>query len=253
MRLITFNINGLASVLKKGILPWLQSVDADVVCLQEVKIHPTEKEKAALESIGYHCHFYNAEKKGYSGVAILSKQKPENVELGVGEPEFDKEGRVIRADFGDKTIVSAYFPSGTTGEIRQEVKYRFLDFMLPWMLKLKAERPNLIVSGDYNICHKEIDIHNPKSNAKSSGFLPEERAWMDKLVDAGFVDSFRLVDSRAHQYTWWSLRFNVRERNLGWRIDYNFITPELVSKVKRSVILADAQFSDHAPVLLELE
>ena len=253
MKLITFNINGLASVLKKGILNWIQAVDADIICLQEVKIHPGEKEKAALESLGYHCHFFNAEKKGYSGVAILSKTKPDRVEIGVGNEEFDREGRVIRADFGDITVVSAYFPSGTTGDLRQEVKYRFLDFMLPWMLELRKSRPKLIVSGDYNICHKEIDIHNPKSNAKSSGFLPDERAWMDKLVEAGFVDSFRLVDPRPHQYTWWSLRFNVRERNLGWRIDYNFITPELVSSVKRSVILSEAHFSDHAPVMLELE
>jgi len=205
-----------------------------------------------MEDLGYHVYWYPAIKKGYSGVAILSKLAPKAVHYGMGVSDYDAEGRIIRADFEGFSFISAYFPSGTTGDVRQDFKYAFLDDVYGFMQDLKKNHAGLILSGDYNICHKAIDIHNPISNKNTSGFLPEERAWMDKFVDLGFIDTFRAFNPDPGHYSWWSYRANSREKNLGWRIDYHMASKELQNKLKRAVILPDVMHSDHCPVLLEL-
>jgi exodeoxyribonuclease-3 len=191
-------------------------------------------------------------KKGYSGVGIFTKVKPKSITYGMGLDKYDDEGRVLQVDFEDFSFISAYFPSGTTGDERQRFKYEFLDDVFGYIQELKKKYPNLILSGDYNICHKPIDIHNPISNKNSSGFLPEERAWMDKFTESGFVDSFRLFNPNPHQYTWWSYRANSRSKNLGWRIDYHMVTNELQNRLKSAVILPHIIHSDHCPISLEL-
>ena len=206
-----------------------------------------------IEDLGYHHYWYPAQKKGYSGVAILSKKKPNHVEYGCGHELFDFEGRMIRADFDDLSVISVYLPSGTTGDERQNVKYEFMDYFEKYTRELSWKYPALIISGDYNICHRPIDIHNPKTNANSSGFLPEEREWMEKILNDTFIDSFRYFNSEPHQYTWWSFRAGSRDKNLGWRIDYHLVTKELQSRLKRAAILSEARHSDHCPILLELK
>jgi exodeoxyribonuclease III len=203
--------------------------------------------------MGYNVYWHPAIKKGYSGVAILSKIKPDHVEYGMGLSLYDDEGRMIRADFGDLSFISAYFPSGTTGTIRQDFKYRFLDDVFGYLQDLVRDKPKLIISGDYNICHKAIDIHNPISNKNTSGFLPDERAWMDKFTQSGFVDSFRHLNDTPHNYTWWSYRAGARPKNLGWRIDYHMTTSVLKDNISRAVILKDAIHSDHCPIMLEID
>lgn len=254
MKIITYNVNGIRSALNKNWLAWLQATDADIVCLQEIKAHPDQlTDLYLLEQLGYQHYWNPAVKKGYSGTAILTKHTPKHVEYGCGYSEYDCEGRIIRADFDDFSVMSTYFPSGSSGDLRQEFKYRFLDHFQDYMDKLRLEYPKLVVSGDYNICHRAIDIHNPKSNANSSGFLPEEREWMENFVNSGFIDSFRHFNQEPHNYTWWSFRANARNKNLGWRIDYNMVTNELEPNLKRSAILCEAKHSDHCPVLLDLE
>jgi exodeoxyribonuclease-3 len=254
MKIITYNVNGIRSAMSKNWLQWLQASDADVVCLQEIKVTPDVLTDLHLvEGLGYEHYWFPAEKKGYSGTAILTKLTPKHVEYGCGISDFDKEGRNIRVDFDDVSVMSTYFPSGSSGDERQDFKYRFLDEFGEYLNQLKWAYPNLVVSGDYNICHKPIDIHNPKSNANSSGFLPEEREWMEQFVQSGFVDTFRHVNKEPHNYTWWSFRANARAKNLGWRIDYNMATTPLTDKIKRAAILPEARHSDHCPVLLELD
>lgn len=254
MKIITYNVNGIRSAMSKNWLQWLQASDADVVCLQEIKATPDVLTDLHLvEQLGYEHYWFPAEKKGYSGTAILTKQTPKHVEYGCGISDFDKEGRNIRADFEGVSVMSTYFPSGSSGDERQSFKYRFLDEFGQYIDQLKTECPNLVISGDYNICHKPIDIHNPKSNANSSGFLPEEREWMENFVQSGFVDTFRYLNPEPHSYTWWSFRANSRAKNLGWRIDYNMATTPLRDKIKRAAILSEARHSDHCPVLLELD
>lgn len=254
MKIVTYNVNGIRAAMRKDWLGWVKETDADVICLQEIKASPDQLiDLLLIEQLGYEHYWYPAEKKGYSGTAILTKKSPKHVEYGCGEELYDKEGRIIRADFDDFSVISAYFPSGSSGDLRQEFKFRFLDDFQLYSNKLLRELPNLIVSGDYNICHRAIDIHNPKSNAKSSGFLPEERAWMESFINSGYVDSFRHLNPEPHNYTWWSYRANARAKNLGWRIDYNMVSKPLEDKIKRSVILKDAVHSDHCPVLLEME
>lgn len=252
-RIITYNINGLRSAISKGWIEWLKSVNPDIVCLQEIKATPEQIDIRPFEELGYFTHWHPAEKKGYSGVAIFSKKEPDNVEIGCGMPKYDREGRILRCDFGDLSVMSAYFPSGSSGEERQEFKMEFLGDFLPYVTELRKSRPNLIISGDYNICHKAIDIHNPVSNKNSSGFLPEEREWVDRFVESGFIDTFRHFNQESHQYTWWSFRANARAKNLGWRIDYHMATTSLEKRLKRSVILPEAKHSDHCPVILEIE
>ncbi len=255
MKLITYNVNGIRSAINKNWLEWLRAADVDIVCLQEIKAHPGQisEEIVQIESMGYQCFWYPAEKKGYSGTAILTRIEPKHVEYGVGIADYDDEGRVIRADFADFSIMSAYFPSGSSGDERQAFKFQFLDDFQHYVHRLKTNIPNLIISGDYNICHRPIDIHNPKSNANSSGFLPEERDWMENFIRSGFVDTFRYFNDEPHHYTWWSFRANARAKNLGWRIDYHIASQSLISRLKKAVILPEAKHSDHCPVLLELE
>ena len=231
---------------------WLDSVKADVVCLQEIKAMPEQFDQTLFNEIGYDCYIHSAHKKGYSGVAILSKIKPQNVEYGCGINEIDFEGRVIRADYKDFSVMSVYFPSGSSGDLRQEFKFKFLDLFATYIHNLRNKIPNLIICGDFNICHKPIDIHNPVRNKNTSGFLPEERDWMDKFIESGFTDVFRIENKEPHNYTWWSYRANARAKNLGWRIDYIMINKTIISKFKRSVILSKAKHSDHCPVLLEI-
>ncbi len=254
MKIFTYNVNGIRSAMNKNFLAWLQATDADIICLQEIKVDPSNipQEIALLEQMGYHHFWFPAVKKGYSGTAIFSKIKPNHVEYGCGNEQFDAEGRVIRADFDNFSVMSVYFPSGSSGDERQNVKFEFLDFFMPYANELKWKFPNLIIAGDYNICHRPIDIHNPKSNANSSGFLPEERAWMEEFIQIGFIDTFRYFNPEPHQYTWWSFRANARAKNLGWRIDYIMTTQEMRSNLKRAAILPDARHSDHCPVVLEL-
>jgi exodeoxyribonuclease III len=252
MKIITYNLNGIRAAMSKEWLTWLKATDADVVCIQETKAQPEQIDTAAIEALGYNCYYYSAQKKGYSGVAILSKQKPLHVEYGCGIAAYDFEGRVLRADFETCSVISVYHPSGSSGDERQAFKMQWLQDFHTYALDLKTKIPNLIISGDYNICHKAIDIHNPKSNVNTSGFLPEERAWFDDFVASGFIDSFRHLNDEPHQYSWWSYRAGARSKNLGWRIDYNMVTDNLADKITRVAILPDAMHSDHCPVLLEI-
>lgn len=253
IRIITYNVNGVRAAIRKGFFDWMRAVDPDIVLLQETKAHPDQVPLFDLEEMGYRSYWHSAEKKGYSGVAILTRVEPDNVINGTGIPEYDREGRFLRADFGDTTIVSVYHPSGTMGGHRQAFKMKWLDDFHALAGGLRKERPNLIISGDYNICHKPIDIHDPVRNAGSSGFLPEEREWMTRFLESGFIDTFRHFNQEPHNYTWWSFLANARERNLGWRIDYHMASLEMEKRLLRSVILKEARHSDHCPVLLEIE
>ena len=253
LKIISYNVNGIRAAIKKGLLDWLGSENPDIFLVQETKAKPEQIDAAAFEKLGYNCYFHSAQKPGYSGVAIFSKVKPDFIKAGCGIEKHDMEGRVLRADFGDLTVISAYFPSGSSGEIRQEFKMDFLSDFSDFSEDLMQERPKLIISGDYNICHKAIDIHNPVSNKNSSGFLPEEREWVTQFLDKGFVDTFRVINDEPHQYSWWTYRSNARTKNLGWRIDYHLISAPLKTSLTHADILTDVYHSDHCPVLLELE
>ncbi len=253
MKIATYNVNGIRSALDKGWIQWLETTGLDVVCVQELKAHADQLDLTIFNDLGYYAFLHCAEKKGYSGVAIFCKQQPDHVEYGCGNPDFDKEGRVIRADFGDISVFSIYFPSGTTGDVRQSIKYAFLDFILDYLKLIQKKRKKLIICGDYNIANKPIDIHDPVGNKNSSGFLPEERAWLDTFWESGFVDTLRLVNKEPHQYTWWSFRANARANNKGWRIDYIGISENLKSRLKNAVIMPEAMHSDHCPMVIELE
>jgi exodeoxyribonuclease-3 len=253
MKILTYNVNGIRAALRKDFFSWLKDVNPDIVCLQEIKANPDQFETSIFANLGYHCFWNPAEKKGYSGVAILSKRKPKHVEYGCGIEEFDFEGRILRADFDEFSVISVYFPSGSSGDIRQEFKMKFLIHFQNYINDIKRDFSKLIISGDYNICHKAIDIHNPQRNKNTSGFLPEEREWMSQFILSGFIDSFRHLNSEPNNYSWWSYRANARAKNLGWRIDYNMISKNLLSNLSRSAILSQAVHSDHCPVLVELD
>lgn len=255
MKVISFNANGIRASAKNGFYDWLSEVDADFVCIQETKAqtHQLVPEEVFYPR-GYFCDYFDAQKKGYSGVAIYAKQKPLNIIKGFGYDYCDNEGRYIQFDYPKVSIVSLYLPSGTSGEGRQEVKYDFLDNFAKHLTKLKKEGRELILCGDYNIAHKKIDLKNWKSNQKNSGFLPQERAWMDELFGPmGFVDAFRVHNQEEEQYTWWSYRNKGWEKNVGWRIDYQVITPGLKDQVVNSRIYREACLSDHAPLLIEYQ
>ncbi len=239
--------------MNKGFIDWLKQADPDVVCIQETKAQPEQVDVKSLEEAGYKSYLHSAVKKGYSGVAIFSKLKPDHIEVGCGIDYIDFEGRVIRADYGDVSVMSTYFPSGSSGDARQEVKIRFLNDFQAYINELKKERPKLIIAGDYNICHQAIDIHDPVRNKNTSGFLPEEREWVTQFLDSGFVDSFRVFNQEPHNYSWWSYRANARANNKGWRIDYQMATENLKDSLIRATILPEAKHSDHCPILLELE
>ena len=254
MRIISYNVNGIRAAIKKGFIDWLKTNPADVICLQEVKAHMPDIDTSSIEEAGYHTYWFCAEKKGYSGVAILSKIKPDKVREGCGLLQSDLEGRVLSADFGDVTIVSAYFPSGTSGEQRQAYKYLWLNEFTDYIQDLKKKRKKLIICGDYNIAHKEIDIHNPAGNKKTTGFLPEERAWFDTFLEKDFVDTYRHLNNEPHNYTWWSvMRPSTRLENKGWRIDYITVTKNLKSKIKEVNIFPEVKHSDHCPVYAKIE
>lgn len=252
MKIISYNVNGIRAAINKGFLEWLENSNADVVCLQEIKAMHDQIPLMDFEALGYHHYWYPAQKKGYSGVAILSKQKPDQVIYGMGIEAYDREGRFLRADFGDLSVASIYHPSGSSGDERLAFKMQWLDDFEQYVEKLRQERPKLVLSGDYNICHEAIDIHDPVRNAKVSGFLPEERAWMSGFFAKGYLDSFRELNKQAHQYSWWSYRANARANNKGWRIDYHVLTENLQPKLKSAAILQEVKHSDHCPVVVEI-
>ena len=249
----SYNVNGLRAAMNKGFDIWLKDVQPDIICLQEIKVKPEQMDTSVFDIIGYRHYWYPAQKPGYSGVALFCKDKPDKVVYGMGIDKYDNEGRLIRADFGDITVISVYFPSGTSGDDRQAFKMGFLDDFLQWIENLRTERPNLIISGDYNIAHTDIDINFPKKHQKTSGFLPEERAWVDKFLGHGYVDTFRLFHSQPNVYSWWSYRQGARAKDLGWRIDYNAATSVLASRIKDASIVQDAIHSDHCPVMVAVD
>lgn len=253
MKIVSYNVNGIRAALGKDFIGWLKEADPDVLCIQETKANPAQFDVSLFEDLGYHCYWHSAEKKGYSGVGLLTKIKPDNVSYGVGVERFDSEGRLVRADIGDLTILSVYHPSGTTGGPRQDFKMEWLANFHTYANELKKERPNLIISGDVNICHKEIDISNPKKKKGVSGFLPEEREWVSKFIESGFIDTFRVFDKSPEKYSWWSYRAGSRAKNLGWRIDYHFTSEELRDKLINAGIWSEVVHSDHCPIFLEIE
>jgi len=254
MRVITLNVNGIRSAAKKGFFTWINDQNADVICLQEVKAQEADLLDDLFNPKGYHAYFHFAEKKGYSGVGLYTKQKPISVLTGLGWPTADQEGRYVEANLGNITVISLYLPSGSSGEERQAIKFDFLNRFAGHLIKLREQHNELIICGDWNIAHKKIDIKNWRGNQKNSGFLPEERAWMDELFGAmHFVDAFRIVNSEDEQYTWWSNRGQAWAKNVGWRIDYQVITPGLRDKVKSASIFKDQRFSDHAPLIIDYE
>ena len=252
-RIISYNLNGIRSAINKGLVDWVKKNTPDIICVQETKAQPDQVDTGGFRKLGYGDYWHSAEKKGYSGVLILSREEPDHVETGMGNSRYDSEGRVIRADYGDISILDVYIPSGTTGDIRQEIKMEFLDEFLNYLTELRKTRPMLLVCGDFNIAHNEIDIHNPAGNKKNSGFLPEERAWLDAFLASGFVDSFRQLHPETVKYSWWSFRANAREKNIGWRLDYHMLTKELSPMLLGAGIVNEAKHSDHCPVWVDLE
>ena len=252
MKIISYNVNGIRAAIAKGLLEWIDMMSPDVVCFQELKATPDQIPVMESEVMGYHSYWFPAQKKGYSGVGILAKQEPDNVVYGMNNAKYDDEGRFLRADFGELSVVSVYHPSGTTGEARQDFKMEWLDFFRGYVNKLRQDRPNLVLSGDYNICHEAIDIHDPVRNATSSGFLPEERQWFTDFLSDGYIDSYRHLHKDPGHYSWWSYRANARENNKGWRIDYHIVTDSLKDNIVNASIFPEAKHSDHCPVYVEL-
>jgi len=254
MRIISYNVNGIRAAVKKGFLDWLKTNPADIVCVQETKALKEDVDHQLFNKLGYQDYWFSAQKKGYSGVAVFTKLKPDKVEMGNGHSASDDEGRVIQLDFGDIRLINAYFPSGTSGNERQEFKYKWLDEFYTYLNKLRKKHPKIILCGDYNIAHKEIDIHDPKGNKNSSGFLPEEREWMTKFLGSGWIDTFREFHPEPHRYSWWSQRFpSVRLNNKGWRIDYITVTEPLQKNLKNAEIFPDIKHSDHCPVFVDIK
>ncbi len=253
MKIVSYNVNGIRAALNKGFIEWLQTVNPDVVCLQEIKAMEEQLDLSVFHEAGYsHNYWFSAQKKGYSGVAVLSKTKPDHVEVGTGIDYMDFEGRNIRADYGDVSVMSMYLPSGTN-LARLDHKLMYMADFQKYADELRKKRPNLIVLGDYNICHEAIDIHDPVRNKNVSGFLPVEREWIGNFMKSGFIDSFRHFNEEPHNYTWWSYRANARNNNKGWRLDYGMVAEPLKDRLKRSVILSEAKHSDHCPILVEIE
>lgn len=251
-RILSYNVNGIRAAMKKGLIEWLQSEMPDIICFQETKAQPEQIDEEAFRELGYHCYWFSAEKKGYSSVGVLSLEKPLHVEAGIGIPYMDAEGRNLRLDFENFSVMSLYLPSGTSNH-RLELKFQYMDDFHAYVKELRKEVPNLIICGDYNICHQAIDIHDPVRNRKVSGFLPEECAWLDAFINDDFIDSFRHFHKEPDQYSWWSYRANSRARNKGWRIDYCMATKSLEQHLQGAEILQDAVHSDHCPVGVSLE
>lgn len=252
-KIISYNVNGIRAAMNKDLIGWLKEENPDVVCIQELKANVDQFPVEEFENLGYNCIWNSAEKKGYSGTALLSKTKAKNIKIGIDNEIFDSEGRVIRADFDKFSVISVYVPSGTTGDVRQEFKMDFLDKFYKYTNDLNKNLPGLVVSGDFNICHKAIDINHPEKHNGVSGFLPEEREWVSKYLDSGFIDSFREFNNNPNEYSWWSYRAGARPKNLGWRIDYNMVSESLRVNLKNASILQSVVHSDHCPVVVELD
>ena len=252
MKIASYNVNGIRAAMNKGLIQWLEIISPDVICFQEIKATTDQIDIDQFCRLGYHHNYwFSAEKKGYSGVAILSKKEPDNIQYGTGIEYMDLEGRNIRADFKGVSVMSLYVPSGSNLD-RLDFKLRYMDDLLTYTKELRKELPGLVMCGDYNVCHQAIDIHDPVRNKNVSGFLPVEREWMSSFLRSGFTDSFRYLNKNPHHYTWWSYRANSRANNKGWRLDYAMVSDPLKVQIKRSVILSDAVHSDHCPILLEL-
>ena len=253
MNIISYNVNGIRAALNKGFIEWLQAANPDVICLQETKAMKEQLDLSVFEKAGYpYQYWYSAQKKGYSGVAILSKIEPDQVTYGTGIDYMDNEGRNIRVDINGISVMSMYLPSGSNIE-RVDFKFQYMKDIQKYVNELKESHPNLIVCGDYNICHEAIDIHDPVRNKNVSGFLPEEREWIGNFIKSGFIDSFRHFNKEPHNYSWWSYRANSRAKNKGWRLDYAMVSKSLQENLKRGVILSEAKHSDHCPILVEIE
>lgn len=251
MKIISYNVNGIRAAIKKGFLDWLQQANPDVICIQETKAQQDQVNPMDFELAGYpYQYWFSAQKKGYSGVAVFCKQEPNHVEYGTGIESMDFEGRNVRVDFDEVSIMSMYLPSGTNDE-RLGFKFNYMDEILEYATELRKTIPNLIICGDYNICHEPIDIHNPKMKGVS-GFLPEEREWLGRFIDSGFIDSFRYLNPERQEYSWWSYRANARANNKGWRLDYAMVTEPLKDQISRAYILPEAKHSDHCPIAVEL-
>ncbi len=253
MKIFSFNVNGIRAAMKKGFTEWFSMTSPDILCIQETKAGEEQMDKTLFDHMKYYHYWHSAEKKGYSGVGLVSKKEPESVSYGIGMPKYDKEGRILRADFSTFTVISIYIPSGTMGGIRQELKMDFLTDLRAYLKHLKKEQKHIIISGDFNICHKPIDINHPERHKKSSGFLPEERAWFDTVIEQDqWIDTFRVFHQEPGQYSWWSYRANAKGKNLGWRIDYHLITPSLLTKLLNAELHPEVNISDHCPVSIEI-
>ena len=254
MKIITLNVNGIRSAARKGVFQWMARTRADVVCVQELKAQAVDLDDVMRAPGGFRGYFHHAEKKGYSGVGLYCRREPDRVVEGVGDREADSEGRYLRADFGRLSVISLYLPSGSAGAHRQASKFRFMEYFFPHLKKLASEGREILLCGDWNIAHRQIDLKNWRSNQKNSGFLPEEREWLTRVFDElGWVDVFRRVDARPDQYTWWSNRGQAWAKNVGWRIDYQIATPKLAAKAKRAAIYKARRFSDHAPLTIDYD
>lgn len=254
MRIISLNLNGVRSAATKGFFQWMPKQNADVICVQELKAQAADMRPEMLQPGGYHGYFHYAEKKGYSGVGIFSRKKPDQVIEGLGTPDIDSEGRYIQADFGNLSVISLYLPSGSSGEERQAVKFSFMERFMPHLIALKTSGREVVLCGDWNIAHKQIDLKNWRGNQKNSGFLPEERDWLSELFDkVGFVDVFRCINQEEYQFTWWSNRGQAWAKNVGWRIDYHITTPGIAKLAKSAAIYKEERFSDHAPLTIDYD
>ena len=251
-KILSYNVNGIRAAISKAFADWLKQENPDIVCIQETKAQPEQIDDSLFEALGYNCYWYSAKKKGYSGVGILTKEKPKHIEYGMQIEKYDNEGRFLRVDFEDFSVISVYHPSGSSGEERQAFKIEWLHDFREYITDLKKQIPNLIISGDYNVCRLWTDIHNPTKQIKTSGFLLEEREWFDNFVEDGFCDSFRMFDNQKSQYSWWSYRAGARDKNLGWRIDYNMVSNTIKDKLTSAFILPEARHSDHCPVGIEI-
>ncbi|WP_027340434.1 exodeoxyribonuclease III [Halonatronum saccharophilum] len=253
MKIYSWNVNGIRAVKKKGFLDWVEDENPDILCLQEIRIQPDQIDDDLKEIDGYYSYFNYGERKGYSGVALYSKQEPLEVSNGIGIERFDREGRLITAHYPDFTLVGVYFPNGRSSEERLKYKLDFHEAILDYCEELREEGKEVILCGDYNIAHKSIDLNNPEANENKSGFLPIERAWIDKVLDKGYLDTFRLYHPGEVKYSWWSYRTRARSRNAGWRIDYHFVSEGLKERVKDADVLTQVMGSDHCPVVIEVE
>ncbi|MFN8296536.1 MAG: exodeoxyribonuclease III [Chitinophagales bacterium] len=254
LEIISYNVNGIRSAISKGLVDWIKETNYDVYLFQETKAHEADIPKELFDEIGYTHYWFSAQKKGYSGVGVLIRKEHSNVVKGMNIGRYDFEGRLIRLDIGDITIVNSYFPSGSSGEERQSVKMDYLNDFYNYIHELKKEKKKIIISGDYNICHQAIDIHDPVGNKNSSGFLPEEREWMSKYFNSGFIDTFRhFYPDKKAEYSWWSFRANARNNNKGWRIDYHAATKELEQQLEDAKIFMDVKHSDHCPIYLKIK